>query len=262
MKLDNDALTSLLHCYYYLSIFCSKFKYLCLLLLSCDTLPLIEWSSEACKSPPPFQTPRCKKNIQQVILNQPNPLISLSYFWSFTNFIIRWRIPQLLGTCSLYISPKRFCGFIKTHPHKSPFALPLPKKNTSWPCQRVPRHHKIQPPTERLGHLQRNQRGWWRWDDSPTSGASPIFSPHGLDIFTPQQSETAMMGFVDSWFWSQNFSFPRGFLLKKKRVQNQKNWLVFSFGSCSILFSLWKATSGPSSSPVPRSKTLTWRKVA
>ena len=54
VKLDNDALTSSLHCYYYLSIFCSKFKYLCLLLLSCDTLPLIEWSSEACKSPPPL----------------------------------------------------------------------------------------------------------------------------------------------------------------------------------------------------------------
>ena len=34
--------------------------------------------------------------------------------------------------------------------------------------------------------------------------------------------------------------------------------LVFGFSSCSILFSLWKATSGPSSSPVPRSKTLTW----
>lgn len=44
-----------------------------------DTLPLIEWSSEACKPlPPPPRLPAVKKNIPQVILNQPNPLISLS----------------------------------------------------------------------------------------------------------------------------------------------------------------------------------------
>lgn len=65
--LDNDALTSLLHCHYLAFLFVlfwggqSSNTSVC----SCchvDTLPLIEWSSEACKPPfPPSQTPSCRK---------------------------------------------------------------------------------------------------------------------------------------------------------------------------------------------------------
>lgn len=88
---------------------------------------------------------------------------------------------------------------------------------------------------------------------------SNFLFPHGLDHFTPPTIWNCHdRGLLIPG--AKISAFQRLFV-KEKRVQNQKNWLVFNFSSCSILFSLWKATSGPSSSPVPRSKTLTWTYV-